>query len=376
MISLLLRDMIMSQQRATFGLLFSLVMSPCLEPGMRAEEIVVKKNDIELLIKQLDDQDFTIRHRAMNQLIALGERALPAVLRVSQNGSVETRYRAQVILLEWKKQETYQFMPIPAGTFLMGSPERESGRGRDEDQHQVKIPQAFLLMKHEVTQQQFARLMKFNPSHHRSNQEQQASEKLPVENVTWFDALEYCNRLSDELKIPRYYQLSNLKKDGSTIIGADVKVLGGAGCRLPSEAEWEYACRAQTITPFHYGNFSRGEHANVRSKASVGSYGITYGRDAKNRTVEKGSYPANDWDLHDMHGNVMEWVEDTYDERYHMKPENSVKKSQHKVLKGGAWILAEENSRSASRYHQTPDERKNYIGFRVARSLQPPEKKK
>ncbi|NJR60179.1 MAG: formylglycine-generating enzyme family protein [Cyanobacteria bacterium CRU_2_1] len=211
---------------------------------------------------------------------------------------------------------------IPGGTFWMGAAENESGASQDEyPRHQVTIA-PFYLGKYPVTQAQYQAVMGSNPSHFKG-------DKRPVEQVSWRKAIEFCQKLSTQT---------------------------GRNFRLPSEAEWEYACRAGTETPFSFGDTIAKEQVN---------YGRNY-----NQTTDVGCFPANAFGLYDMHGNVWEWCADHWHENYQGAPidgsawltEND---NQSRLLRGGSWDNSPDNCRSANRDHYDPENQGFDVGFRV-----------
>ena len=239
---------------------------------------------------------------------------------------------------------------IPAGTFTMGSPAGEAERSTDEGPtHSVRISQPFYMGVYEVTQGEYESVMGTNPSSFsKTGKSSKVSgmdtSKFPVEQVSWDDAQEFCSKLS--------------LKDGQTY-------------RLPTEAEWEYAARANTTTPFHFGSMLNGDKANVDGN---NPYGTTMKGKSLQRTTTVGSYGANAFGLCDMHGNVWEWCEDVYDESAYSKrsgttPDPRVTSgSDYRVLRGGSWVNVSKNARSALRYWYTPGDRFNLLGFRVVLS--------
>ena len=234
-------------------------------------------------------------------------------------------------------------MLIPAGTFLMGAPEDEPESGDNErPQRQVSV-ESFLMGRYPVTQAQW-RAVAGLPRQERDLEPDPSSfdgDNRPVENVDWDDAQEFCRRLSVETK----------KK-----------------FRLPSEAEWEYACRAGTETPFHFGPMLTAEVANFRATET---YNGSPKGEWRQETTEVGQFPANRWGLHDMHGNVWEWCEDDYGSYAEAPTDGSARvKSDRsetgRVLRGGSWPFDPRNCRSAYRsFNFRRDSRPNYIGFRV-----------
>ncbi|MFM6251102.1 MAG: formylglycine-generating enzyme family protein [Dolichospermum sp.] len=230
---------------------------------------------------------------------------------------------------------------IPEGIFMMGSPENEEGSINSErPQHEVTI-KSFLMGKYPVTQEQWrtvAALEKVNidlasyPSYFEG-------DNRPVEQVSWHDAIEFCARLSNYTK--KLY-------------------------RLPTEAQWEYACRAGTTTPFHFGDRITTDLANYD-----GNY--TYGDGLKGvdrqQTTGVGSFPSNPFGLYDMHGNVWEWCQDDWHDNYIDAPIDGTAwadlSDNRKVLRGGSWYLHPVSCRSASRNWNNAVVDYNNFGFRV-----------
>ena len=228
---------------------------------------------------------------------------------------------------------TLEMVEILGGSFNIGSPPSENGRTNSEEpQHAVNVP-AFFIGKFEVTQEQYQQIMGSNPSNFKG-------AKRPVEKVSWNDAVDFCEKLSQ--KTGRKY-------------------------RLPSEAEWEYACRAGTTTPFHFGETITTELANYD-----GNYTYASAPKGKSRqeTTEVGSFPPNAFGLYDMHGNVWEWCQDTWHDSYKGAPSDGsawiYSNNPYQILRGGSWISNPEYCRSAYRdYTDTRDNFNAFIGFRV-----------
>jgi formylglycine-generating enzyme required for sulfatase activity len=229
---------------------------------------------------------------------------------------------------------------IRAGEFMMGSPPDEKERNSNEGpQHRVRITRPFYLGAHEVTQWEYEIVMGANPSSFKA-------PTHPVENVSWDDAVMFCQKLSalpKEKAAKRQY------------------------C-LPTEAQWEYACRAGTTTAFAFGdtlsptdaNFAGGSHRTGRRNRGPASEGTTL----------VGSYRANAWGLYDMHGNVWEWCADWYDSGYYGNslvedPTGPVGGS-NRVFRGGGWLFIAWYCRSAYRIYFSPGARIDYLGFRVS----------
>ena len=236
---------------------------------------------------------------------------------------------------------------IPAGTIVMGSPKTELHRGSDETQHDVTISKPFYLGAFEVTQGQFEKVIGSNPAHFRaagggkSRVDGRDSADYPVERVSWLDAVDFCKKLS----------------------ASEKKIY-----RLPTEAEWEYACRAGTRTVFHLGNDFNSNLANING-LSYSSYGKEIAGPFYRSTVKAGEYKRNDFGLYDMHGNVQEWCADWYSEDYYQKSPKSdptgPAEGTERVLRGGAWPSSAKACRSAARNHMPPEEKTYTSGFRV-----------
>lgn len=258
---------------------------------------------------------------------------------------------------------------IPGGSFLMGSPDDELERSNSEGpQHLVTVP-PFFMGRYPVTQAQWKVVATWpqinceltaKPSHFQG-------DRRPVEQVSWHDAVEFCDRLSAHT---------------------------GRDYRLPTETEWEYACRASpiqtsgtpgsgevrragTTTPFHFGETITTDLANYDgTDAADGAWSGSYGRGPKGiyrqETTEVGSFPANAFGLCDMHGNVWEWCLDHWHGNYEGAPvdgsawtDNGAKADAARVLRGGSWISYPRYCRSACRFNFLPGLRNDYIGFRV-----------
>jgi formylglycine-generating enzyme required for sulfatase activity len=228
---------------------------------------------------------------------------------------------------------------IPKGTFMMGSPESEEGRQKDETQHEVTISKDYYLGVYEVTQSEYQQVMNKNPSNFQGEKIKGDSSPHPVDQVSWNDAVEFCKRLSglpEEKKAGRVY-------------------------RLPTEAEWEYACRAGSTTAYSFGESSQ----------SLGDY-AWFSNNSDDRTHPVGQKKPNAWGLYDMHGNVWEWCSDWYGQY----PKGAVsdpagpKEGSSRVYRGGCWDYEAAICRSAYRYWYTPVVRNSHFGFRLALSSQ------
>lgn len=238
---------------------------------------------------------------------------------------------------------TLDLVYINGGLFNIGSRSQE-GDEREKPRHEV-IVKAFLMSKYPITQAQWQAIATL-PKIRRYIEPEPAKfkgEHLPVENVSWYDAVEFCQRLS---------------------------ILTGREYRLPSEAEWEYACRGKTKTPFYFGPTITSNLANYKGI-------FTYAKERKSEdrhiTTPVGQFPPNDFGLYDLHGNVSEWCADTWHDNYQDAPADGSawiknKNEEYRVcspVRGGAWIASPQDCRSASRKAEKRDRTNAYTGFRV-----------
>jgi formylglycine-generating enzyme required for sulfatase activity len=239
-----------------------------------------------------------------------------------------------------------EMVVIPPGTFMMGSPDGEPQRMRWEGpQHQVTIGASFAMSRYDVTFTEWdSCVVEGGCNHYTPRDQGWGRGRRPVINVSWSDALAYTEWL--------------LRKTGEPY-------------RLPSEAEWEYAARAGTTTPFSWGNTITPDQANYDGTSAYngGTTGVY-----RKMTAEVGGFPANWFGLHDMAGNVWQWVEDTWHDHYQGAPSDgsawiTEDSNSSRVVRGGSWFNVPRNVRSACRFDYSPNFRNYYVGFRVARPL-------
>lgn len=260
-----------------------------------------------------------------------------------------------------------QFVSVGAGTFAMGSPPGEPERDKNETQHHVTLTRPFYLGVYEVTQREFTHVISFNPS------TVKGSDRLPVQAVTWFDAISFCNRLSKLDGLEAAYEMSNLRMDGLDITDAEVRwIFSSAGYRLPSEAEWEFACRAGTTTAFSFGDTVTSEQANFDGLTPYN--GGPKGQ-FRNHPLEVDAFRANPFGLYQMSGNVFEYVWDFYDQypANHQTDPTGPERGTLRVRRGGAYTSPARHMRSAVRHGVPPSAPLFHHGFRVARNIVPPD---
>lgn len=267
-----------------------------------------------------------------------------------EGDEIKTEHKSTRYFVEDLGQNTtLEMIYIPSGTFMMGASEED---GYEVPQHQVNVS-AFHIGKFEITQKQWEAVM-----HHNLSANQGAY--LPVENVSWCDAIEFCNRLS---------------------------IITGRHYRLPSEAEWEYACRAGTTAPFSFGteittqlanywDINATDNSTVDSQAPSEGCVAAYSPDGVEylQTRQVGSFFPNAFGLYDMHGNVYEFCYDAWHNDYNNAPNDgsaweSGKDTGSVVIRGGSFDYYEDNCRSAHRHETGANYRYHGTGFRVACSL-------
>ncbi|MFN5320842.1 MAG: formylglycine-generating enzyme family protein [Planctomycetota bacterium] len=243
----------------------------------------------------------------------------------------------QEVTVELTNSIGMKLVLIPKGTFMMGSPESEKGHREYEVQHEVTLTRDYYLGMTEVTQAQYQKVMGENPSFFKGGKIKGDSSNHPVDNVSWDDVLAFCNglsRLPEEKKAGRVY-------------------------RLPTEAEWEYACRAGSKTAYSFAD----------ERNSPENYLWLFDNsDAQTHPVAEKK--PNAWGLYDMHGNLYEWCSDWFGDypKGAVSDPTGPQEGKDRVFRGGSWINVAADCRSADRGGSIPSSRKHYFGFRVALS--------
>jgi len=251
-----------------------------------------------------------------------------------------------------------EMVSIPAGTFTMGT---VSGGHNDERPVRQVTLSAFKMGKYEVTQEQYQEVMGTNPSRFKSNPAAgETQSKRPVENTTWYDAIEFCNKLSiKEGLTPVYTITGRTPATGYPITSATVTATWeNNGYRLPTEAQWEYACRAGTTTDWYFGD----------TESELVNY-AWYDENSNDMTHQVGKKTANASGLYDMHGNVYEWCWDWYGDypASNQTDPTGPASDYVRVLRGGGWLFSAEDTRSAYRNINDPNSEVDSYGFRVVR---------
>ncbi|NJK72926.1 MAG: formylglycine-generating enzyme family protein [Oscillatoriales cyanobacterium RU_3_3] len=327
----------------------SRLASPIVEVRIAALSEALKhgKTGLDLIIQALQDESMQVKFAAYSLLKDRDDLKikpqfqdyLPTfefdVITVNAEGKENSRIESFAYYFpeDLGNGITLDMVYIPGGTFMMGSPATELGRldDREGPQREVTVP-AFYAGKYPITQEQWQAVIGTNPSAFKR-------DKYPVHIVIWHDAVEFCRKLSQKT---------------------------GHSYRLPSEAEWEYACRAGTTTPFSFGETITADLVNYNGNYPYGSAPKgTY----RQQTTNVGSFPPNSFGLYDMHGNVWEWCSDKWHDNYNGAPTNGSSwetgGSEYRVLRGGSWVNFAVACRSAFRYRNSAVVRGRGIGFRV-----------
>jgi eukaryotic-like serine/threonine-protein kinase len=305
---------------------------------------------LEKMVRDRFSQRYQNAGEALQAILSLSQAALPPppqspanslktfnfkTVTVNSTGQVANRPQGQarVFREDIGNGITLDMVAIPGGSFVMGSPDTEAGRSNNEGPLRTVNISPFFMGRYEVTQEQYQAVMGNNPSYFKG-------AKRPVEKVSWDEAVEFCRKLSQKT--------------------------GHAYC-LPSEAEWEYACRAGTTTPFDFGDTIAPDLVNYDGNnpyawAPKGIY--------RQQTTDVGSFPPNSFGLYDMHGNVWEWCSDRWHDNYNGAPTNGsaweTGTSEYRVHRGGSWSDDAVYCRSAYRFRYSAGLRIRYFGFRVA----------
>ncbi|WP_445308303.1 formylglycine-generating enzyme family protein [Microcoleus vaginatus] len=327
----------------------SRLASPIVEVKIAALSEALKYGypGLDLIIGALQDESIAVKFAAYSLLKDRDEpnlkqqlqKYLPIfdfdVITVDAYGKENGRHRhyAHFLPEDLGNGIVLEMVYIPGGTFMMGSPATEERREESESpQHQVTVP-AFYAGKYPITQAQWQAVMGNNPSYFKG-------EKRPVDTVSWDDAVEFCGKLSQQT---------------------------GKKYRLLSEAEWEYACRAGTTTPFHFGETITSDLVNHNGSSPYANAPKGLNR---RKTIDVGSFPPNAFGLYDMHGNVWEWCSDQWYENYNATPTDGSSwepgTNNTRLLRGGSWSYCAVFCRSAFRLRYGGVLKGWRWGFRVA----------
>jgi len=318
------------------------------------------------ILKMIGSEYLEYQSNIATALPAVGATSLPTALptSTSEPTQVETPPPA------YTGPSGIEMASIPGGTFSMGSD--DSGYSNERPVHSVTLS-PFNMSAYEITYAQWMKVKNWGESHGYSFNMQglmgsggygpgKTNDNHPVTDIEWYDTVLWCNALSEmEGRTPCYYtsaSQSDVYRSGRIDIENDWVKWGANGNRLPTEAEWEYACRAKTTTEYSFGDSIDSGDANFNYN--------------ENGTTQVGSYAPNNWGLYDMHGNVWEWCWDWYDSGYYNNSpsKNPVGPSagSYRVYRGGSWINYAEYLRSAIRYYDFPGHISGLIGFRPVSS--------
>ena len=299
----------------------------------------------------------------------------------ASGGAIPVRSNVATVTVGASVGSFMEMVSIPGGTFRMGSPSTEPDRWGDENYRTANggtvTMSGFLMGKYQVTQAQYKAVMNnADPSYFKG-------DNLPVEQVSWYDAIVFCNRLSMMEGLTPAYRISGSTDpsvwgavpatwdDPLIVLWNTVEIVSGStGYQLPTEAQWEYACRAGTTTAFNWGtNQITSAQANFRASSNV--YNGSPAGEYRGTTTAVGTFAANGFGLYDMHGNVFEWCWDWHIESYDNAGGSNnplgVYLGSSRVYRGGSWSSFGQEVRSAVRYYGYPDNPLFNLGFRVVR---------
>ena len=303
------------------------------------QQIAIQKQKIETSLyrnnENFESKDTNAKKRVSIEESEKGELFTFEVVKVNDVGEIVNRRQesARQKIEDLGNGIKLEMVYIPGGTFLMGSPDTEAKRFDDEGpQHKVTL-KPFYMSKYSITQEQYQAIMGDNPSHFKG-------KNRPVEKVSWYDATNFCQKLSKKI---------------------------GGKYSLPSESQWEYACRAGTTTPFYFGETITPELVNYNGSDT---YGDGPKGEYRKETTSVGEFPPNAFGLYDMHGNVWEWCADDFHKNYNGAPTDGsvwLKGDKDKSrLRGGSWSNSPVYCRSAFRYDYIwRDDHYNNFGFRL-----------
>ncbi|MEH2358993.1 SAV_2336 N-terminal domain-related protein [Nostoc sp.] len=313
---------------------------------------MLRKIDEVLKSRHTSLEEITIVDHDQDKIEAIAKISRFLSLRKFEFEVVKVDTRGQVISHNSRQAEAFvedlgsgvelELVKIPAGEFLMGSPDTEAERDNDESPQQlVRVP-SFYMGRYAVTQVQWRTVAAYSKIERdlKADPSRFKGDNHPVEQVSWHDVVEFCHRLS--------------QRTGHTY-------------RLPSEAEWEYACRSGTMTPFYFGETLTPDLANYNGN---NTYGLGSKGTYRQQTVEVGQFPPNTFGLYDMHGNVWEWCLDYWHDTYEGVPKDGSAwvtdgNADLRRMRGGSWYNDPKTSRSAYRNRDAPDIQYNLLGFRV-----------
>ena len=325
-------------------------------------------------------------------LLCLSAMLFTPLLSIAENRDIQDVQPGRV-----HKNGFVPMVEIPAGSFMMGSPESELDRYSNEVLHKVEISRRFLIGQYEVTQGQWKEIMGTNPSYF-----QNCGSDCPVESVSWYEAVIFCNRLSDKEGFEKCYEVEDCTGTlGGGCSGSDDWCVGDYECgevhfkgldckgyRLPTESEWEYAARAGSSTAIYTGELTIKGYKNGPELDNIAWYGGNSGVDYEGgwdcsdwsekarSSTHCGTHPvgkkkANLWNIYDVLGNVWEWTWDYHDSYPGDVTTDPVGPSTgfSRVCRGGGWGNGARNCRSANRDRIGPINRITAMGFRLSRSL-------